>query len=238
LHQLKNELTSIRGVGYLIDDPREMAGQNPYTFFLPQPYLIDQLREGDLVKMAFIANPPVTEWQSERMWVRLTTDAKSNPMIGTLSNHPRNIAGLKLGDTVRFESYCITDLRSDADNLNDPMQYDPTTYPPPREYWEPCTVDDAILDGSLRVEHLERKAPKASDDDTVVDSGWHIWADTHGLTDEEIAARPHSYVALGKVLNQDGSWLHLIDSPEQSSFTRNWQNGEFEKDPIELDKEQ
>jgi hypothetical protein len=155
VRQLKNELTSDSGVGYLIDDPREMAGQNPYTFFLPQPYLIDQLRVGDLVKN-----------------------------------------------------------------------------------WERCIVDDAILDDSLRVERLERKAPKASDDDTVVDSGWHIWADTRGLTDEEIAMRPYSYVALGKVLNQDDSWIHLIDSPKQSSFTRNWQNGQFEEDANELDEEQ
>jgi hypothetical protein len=216
---------------YTIDDPRPLAEKNPYTFFKPLDYLLDQLRLGDLVKLTFVANPPSEQWGAERMWVKITALDSSGLLAGTLENQPRDLPALQLGDTIRFERHHILDFRFDEDNQEPPICYDLERFPPPREYWERCIVDHAILNGDLKIEHIERQVPsEAGGDDSIVDSGWQIWADTRGSSEEDIAARPYSYVALGVVLNKDDSWIAYIDCPIGSSFTRNWETGLFAED--------
>lgn len=67
----------------------------------------------------------------------------------------------------------------------------------------------------------------ADPEDTYPDSGWRIRADWRGLTDDQHEARDAEYIALGKVLNVDDSWLHLIDAPTGARFIRDWETGLF-----------
>jgi hypothetical protein len=216
---------------YTIDDPRPAAVKNPYTFFSPLPNLLEQLRIGDLVKLIFIADPPSDQWAAERMWVKINAIDPDGSMEGSLVNTPRDLPALKPGDIVCFSPHHIIDFKFDEDNQDPPISYDTERFPPPREYWERCIVDNAVLNGELKIEHIERQVPsEAGDDKTIIDSGWQIWADTRGLTYEQIAERPYSYVALGVVLNMDDSWIAYIDCPIGASFTRNWETGLFEED--------
>jgi hypothetical protein len=213
-------------VSYTLGDPRPLKEENPYTFFEPLAYLLEQLRIGDSVKLIFIADPPSRQWGAERMWVKITAIDSDDRIEGTLNNAPRDLPALKPGDVVQFFQYHIVDFQFDENNCDPPINYDEDRFPKPREYWERCIVDDAIVKGELKVEHIERQVPGEISNESPTDG-------TRGLSDEEIAGRPYSFVALGVVLNKDDSWIEYIDCPVGSSYTRNWKTGLFEKDEFE-----
>jgi len=88
-------------------------------------------------------------------------------------------------------------------------------------------VDRCILDDGVPIYFLYREEPDlARPDDAYPDSGWRIRGDYRALSDDEFDARKQDYVAMGKVLNADDSWLHLIDAPTGSAFLRDEQ-GQF-----------
>ena len=90
-------------------------------------------------------------------------------------------------------------------------------------------VDQEILNGTARVGYLYREEPDlAGEDDKYPDSGWRIRADVDDLTDEEYENPKPAYIAIGKVLNEDDSWMHLIESEIGSRFLRNADTGKFE----------
>ena len=62
------------------------------------------------------------------------------------------------------------------------------------------------------------------------DSGWRIRGDVELMTDAEYDDDDASYIALGKVLNEDDSWIHLIDEPIGSRFFKNKETGKFERE--------
>jgi hypothetical protein len=102
--------------------------------------------------------------------------------------------------------------------------------PEPREYWDRCLVDQAVLDGDLAVEYLYREAPNmAREEDKFPDSGWRIRGDTRDNLGDDIDQRKIAYVALGAVLNRDDSWLHLIDEPIGAEFKKDYAKGVFVK---------
>ena len=65
------------------------------------------------------------------------------------------------------------------------------------------------------------------DGDRYPDSGWRIRCDVDSRTEDEVGALSASYIAIGKVLNKDDSWLHLIEAPVGYHFIRDEQSGEF-----------
>ena len=89
-------------------------------------------------------------------------------------------------------------------------------------------VDEDVVDGRIGIHYLYREAPETNNDDHYPDSGWRIRGDYRGLSDEELDARNSIYIAVGKVLNADDTWLHLIDAPIGAAFLRNWDSDEFE----------
>ncbi|MBO9698539.1 MAG: DUF2185 domain-containing protein, partial [Sphingopyxis sp.] len=126
-------------------------------------------------------------------------------------------------DAVRFERHHIIDLI-----WSDERETQPPPAPPRREYWERCFVDSCVLDGDVPVYYLYREEPDdTDDDDTYPDGGWRIRGDWRDISEEEFEERKCDYIAVGKVLNEDDSWLHLIDAPTGSAFIRDDETGEF-----------
>lgn len=198
---------------YVIDDPRAVADSAPYTFFLPSENELLAIQIGDLVKIIVRCVPQSTEWDAERMWATVT-EANGDCLAGTLANFPLDMPQLSLGDILQFK-------RSDviAIEWNNERTFTPP--PPRREYWDRCMVDDCVLYGRSKVDYLYRETPDMTlPDDTFDDSGWRIRGNEQAIADDELHDLSPHYVALGPVLNQDDTWLRLIDSPVGSAFRR------------------
>jgi len=200
--------------GYYLEDPRPIAAEAPYTFFRPSAEELAAVGPGDLVKLVFQYTRETEKWSAERMWVKVQL-ADGDCLSGALDNQPYEpTSPLSPGDHIAFERHHIISITWDK----------PETAPPEpqyREYWERCLVDDCVLDGSERVEYLYREEPDmAQDGDEYSDSGWRIRGPVEGFSDEELAERKFSYIALGKVLNRDDSWLPWIDAPIGTTLSR------------------
>ncbi|SER59830.1 immunity protein Imm33 domain-containing protein [Sphingobium sp. YR768] len=219
-HRLYNLRRRLFG-SWSIDDPRPIQADAPYTYFLPPPNEIAALRPGDLVKLVIRSHPPGLEWDAERMWVEVKTIAPDG-WSGALANTPFDMPQLHEGSLIRFHPFHIIDLLFEGDRDIPPR-------PARREYWDRCLVDSCVLDEGVPVYYVYREEPDMTDEkDKYPDSGWRIRGDYRDLTDEELEARPFQYIAIGKVLNADDSWLHLIDSPIGSAWLRNFETGAYE----------
>lgn len=203
---------------FTIVDPRPIAAEAPYTFFLPHESELASLRVGDLVKLMFDWEPPFVKFESERMWITVLHVGPSM-LMGTLENEPFEKDKMKLGDAVTFQRHDILSVQ-----FSDPAP--DICVPEHREYWERCMVDDCVLDGSEPVEFIYREEPDMGGaGDKYADSGWRIRGRANG--DEDVDARTAQYVAIGAVLNKDDSWLPLIDAPIGSRFVRDFAAGKF-----------
>jgi len=205
---------------YRLEDPRPIKAEAPYTFYLPSPALSDAVDVGDEVKLIFRSQPAGLKWYSERMWVEVTSASGEN-LIGKLDNTPSDMPQLKPGDVIHFQRFHIIDVQSDREPPKESLAQ--------RQYWDRCMVDRCVVDDNVPVYYIYREEPDLDKDgDKYPDSGWRIRGDYRDISDEELDARKAAYIALGKVLNADDSWLHLIDSPIGSAFLRNFETGEYE----------
>lgn len=209
-------------MAYTLDDPRPIAAENPYTYWLPSPEELAALVPGDLVKLIFRPMDGGRRWSAERMWVTIER-ADGDRLEGRLENEPEDIPGLAYGEAIGFERHQVIDLKWAEDRTAEPPA------PAPRRgYWDRCLVDRCVREKRTLVHYLYREAPElAQPGDEFPDSGWRIRGDYRGLGDEEINHRAVEYVALGTVLNIDDSWIDLIDAPVGSAFIRDWTSGIF-----------
>jgi hypothetical protein len=222
LHNLRRRLFG----SCSIDDPRPIQADAPYTYFLPSAERIDALRPGDLVKLVIRSHPPGREWDAERMWVEVKSIAPDG-WTGILANTPSDMPQLREGSPLIFHPFQIIDLIYDGDRQG-PAE------PPRRAYWDRCMVDRCVVNDGVPVYFLYREQPNMTEEgDSDPDSGWRIRGDYRDLSDEQLNTRKADYIAIGKVLNADDSWLHLIDSPIGSAWLRNFETGEYE--PFEDD---
>lgn len=219
LHPLYNLYRRFFGY-YELDDPRPLRAEAPYTYYLPSPGLLDTVDVGDEVKLIFRSQPAGLKWNSERMWVEVTSVSGEN-LAGKLDNTPSDIPQLKPGAVIHFQRFHIIDVQSGSEL--------PTENKAQRQYWDRCMVDRCILDEGVPVYYLYREEPDLGEKgDKYPDSGWRIRGDYRNISDEDLDARKAGYIALGKVLNADDSWLHLIDAPIGSAFIRNFDTGQYE----------
>jgi hypothetical protein len=87
---------------YLLQDPRPIRAEAPYTFFVSSAAELAAIRSGDLVKLIIQHVPQGPKYDAERMWVRVT-EVSGDEMRGTLDNgntspeHAlrRGVAGVK-----------------------------------------------------------------------------------------------------------------------------------------------
>ena len=87
--------------GIALDDPRPIAAESPYTFFMPHPDELAALKPKDGIKAIFRQVDGETKYGAERMWV-LIEEIVDGDVIGTLDNEPADMPLLKLGDRVRI----------------------------------------------------------------------------------------------------------------------------------------
>lgn len=205
-------------------DPRPIASEAPYTFFLPTAAEIGTVNIGDFVQLIFEYLHETEKWGAERMWVEVH-EIEDRQLVGTLGNDPDEpTSPLKLGDKVRFERYHIISIAWANPEMAPPREER-------REYWQRCLVDACVLDGSEPVEYLYREEPDLQDEeDRYPDSGWRIRGKKGDATDNDMNEREVSYVAIGAVLNRDDSWRLLIDAPIGSRFIRDFGTGRYQAD--------
>jgi len=207
---------------YEVVDPRPIAPSARYTYFLPPAARLAAIGRGDLVKVTLRAIPASEKWDAERMWVRVQS-AESDWLEGTLESEPDDMPLVPRGITVRLPRTHVMDVIFEDPDREETLPPDPR-----REFWERCLVDQAVLDGELRVHYLYREEPNQTrDGDEFPDSGWRIRGDLRGVLDDQIAERKVAYAALGAVLNHDDSWLALIDEPAGAAFERDFDRGVF-----------
>ena len=208
---------------YEIDDIRETAKANPYTFYMPSQARLDAVGSGDIVKIIIRSVPQSYEYDAERMWVKVT-NVNGEDWQGELDNYPFDIPQLKPSDTIKFKSWNVIDIQWKNSEKEKTIPTEPE-----KQVWDRCLVDQEILNGTARVGYLYREEPDlAGEDDKYPDSGWRIRADERDLTHEELENPKPAYIAIGKVLNEDDSWIHLIESEIGSRILRNADTGKFE----------
>jgi len=207
---------------YEIDDPRPIAKNAPYTFYLPNETKLKSIEIGDEVQVIF-RSVPIYKIGGERMWINVDK-IDGDAFSGILVNQPEDMPQLNKGERVDFFRWQVIDISwKDAGKANSfasELQ---------KQIWDRCMVDQEILNGTARVGYLYRETPDlAGENDKYPDSGWRIRADERDLTDEEFDNPKPAYIAIGKVLNEDDSWLHLIDSEIETRFLRNPETELFE----------
>ncbi len=213
-------MSSTGDPGYFIADPRPIEVDAPYTFFIATPAEVAAVAEGDLVQLTFEFDPPGEKWSAERMWVTVT-GIEDDILTGRLESDPYE-GPLKKGAVVSFRRLDILHV-----------YFEDASRAPPhdtrRDYWERCLVDTCVVDGEQPVEYIYREAPEPlGEGEKYPDSGWRIRGRRGEATADEYDGRELQYVALGRVLNRDDSWLHLVDAPVGSTFCRDFETGQYE----------
>lgn len=190
--------------GIELEDPRPIAASAPYTYFLPFPEELAALGSGDGVKAIFHEAAGGREYDGERMWV-LVERIENGLVVGRLDNEPCDMPSIRLGDPVRIPLTHVIDCTF-AEGKPAPV------VPQRREYWDRCLVDASVVEGRSHADYLYRDDPDMTrEGDKDPDSGWRIRGTDAAIAEDEGLGKGPLYIALGKVLNADDRWLHLID---------------------------
>ncbi|MGM9484496.1 immunity protein Imm33 domain-containing protein [Roseateles sp. NT4] len=188
----------------------ELAAQFRYTFFKPAAETLAKIAVGENVKLIFRFQSDDPEAPgAERMWVLVDEIGPDHSFRGRLDNDPRHIADLKAGDCIEFAAcHIINTAHEEPHNIVE-------------RYIQRCFVTQRVLRDGVPAGYLYREEPEQEDD-----SGWRITANEE--SDEYMDDPDNSaYVSLGAVLNQDASFIHLLDSPAGSAFVRDTETGAF-----------
>lgn len=197
--------------GIALRDPRPIAAEAPYTFFMPHPEELGALRPGDGVKAIFTQTEGETKYDAERMWV-LIERIEDGVVYGTLDNDPSDMSLIEAGNPVAIP---LTHVISTAFHKDNPR---PET-PDRREYWERCFVDACVVEGRSHVDYLYRETPDMTrEGDEYEDSGWRLRGSEAEVEADQANDAPPRYIALGAVLNCEDRWIHLIDEDPGVAF--------------------
>ncbi|WP_183581124.1 immunity protein Imm33 domain-containing protein [Mucilaginibacter sp. X5P1] len=200
-----------------LDNAVEIQKEFPYTFYRPPDEIIDSLKPGDLVKLIFrfeSDEPDVPA--AERMWVIIEIINEDGSFVGKLNNDPFHIKDIKLGNKVRFSRQHIIQYNT----LNDLDIKDTNDI---SKYLKKCFVSNHIMHDGYKVGRLYWEEPEDENE-----TGWTFMGDyeTQEYVDD---SKNLQYIAIGKVLNIDDSFINLLDEPVGSEFVRDDITGTFFK---------
>lgn len=194
----------------VIQDPRPVARENPYTFQLPSLQEIACLQPGHIVKLIFESVPTARAWGAERMWVKIT-HRDGECFLGTLDNEPQDMPQLRLGDEISFQAHQVI-----AIFWTDPADRARFDDPEAERWFARAQVDPRITREGAPVRYIRRETPRSLPDTEYPDTGWRILSEPEGDW-REMETMP---LAIGLVLNQDDSILPYLEAPVGSAFRR------------------
>jgi hypothetical protein len=132
-----------------------------------------------LVKLVFVVDPPVGEFEGERMWVEVL-EADGGGFVGALDNDPELVGGLERGDRVPFSVEHVAAI------FVEPGWIDPEA---------PAIVSRRVLEGDVWPGRLVQEGPANGY------SGWQIFAGDEPL-DYLAEADNACLCPLGELLEQ------------------------------------
>lgn len=191
---------------WYLEDTRELADAEPYTFYVPSAEVLAALQPGESVQLVFhyeVDDPD--EDPIERLWVRIT-EIDGDDFAGELETPPTLIPDLEPDDEIEFTSYHITDTQREDPVANIVQQYT-----------QGCYVSARVIEDEQPVGALYRENPDELEEEIPDFSGWNIMA---GDEDDDYLDNPDNwlYVSLGTVLNIDDRFIDLLDAPYGSEF--------------------
>lgn len=197
--------------GIALDDPRPIAAESPYTFEMPHEAELAALGPGDGVQAIFRQSEGETEYGAERMWV-LIERIENDVVLGVLDNTPHDMPLIEAGMPVAVPlTHVISTVFREGKQR-------PST-PRRRQFWDRCMVDACVVEGRSHVDYLYRElADMAQEGDEYPDSGWRFRGTHEEVEADSVNNISPVYVAIGKVLNEDDRWLHLIDEEPGVAF--------------------
>ncbi len=151
-----------RVVDYRLADGEARNSERPRTFFIPPRSEREALKPGDYAKLLFeLVDPRGDESGGERMWVQVLGVSNGN-YVGALTNTPRAITTIGVGDRVDFGPEHVIGTLEDWPLLEKKM-----------------FVSRRSQDQDVRPAYVYREDP-----DTERDSGWRAMVGDE--TDDEI----------------------------------------------------
>jgi hypothetical protein len=196
-------------VTYHLENVQKKYEESPYTTFVPNRQLIDQLNKGDRVKLNFVTVSEGGSYCGEVMWVVITM-RRWNDFVGTLVNQPQKIRGLALGQEITFgaEHICETEY-VDLNLLQLKLVYN---------YHNVIVSKDVLNNKEFNL--MVRHKPKSN-----LESGWVVIS---GYEDKEYLKEKANFeeVTPGVILNIDDSVLELMGTPRLCAYIRIY-NGTF-----------
>ena len=206
--------------GTALEDPRPIAAAAPYTYDMPWPEELAALEQGDGAKAIFREIAGGRKYGAERMWV-LVERIEQGFIVGQLDNDPLDMPSIKCGDPVRIP---LTHVISCTYVKGKPRP----KVPERRYYWDRCFVDACVVEGRSHADYFYREEPDITrEGDKNPDSGWQLRGTDEAIAEDERLGKDPMYIALGKVLNADDRWIHLIDSPIGSAFRWDTERGDY-----------
>ena len=178
---------------------------------MPFEVELSALKTGDGVQAIFRQTEGETKYDAERMWV-LIERIEDDIVYGTLDSDPADMPLIEAGMPVAVP---LTHVISTAFTKENPRPQTPERI----EYWDRCFVDACVVRGRCHADYLYREEPDMTrEGDEYPDSGWRIRGTDEAIADDADRDEPPLYIALGKVLNADDRWLHLIDRDWPCAF--------------------
>lgn len=206
--------------GIALNDPRPIAAEAPYTFDMPRPEELASLEPGDGAQAIFCETAGGREYGAERMWV-LVERVEDGFVVGRLDNDPLDMPSIKCGDPVRIPLTHVILCTYVKDKPRPKV-------PERRSYWDRCFVDACVVEGRSHADYFYREEPDMTQEgDKSPDSGWRIRGTYEAIAEDKQLGEEPMYIALGKVLNADDRWIHLIDSPIGSAFRWDAEIGDY-----------
>ena len=192
-----------------LDNAKDVQKEFPYTFYKPSEEIISKLKVGDIVKLifSFESDEPNVP-RAERMWV-IIQSINSESYVGTLDNDPYHIKDIKAGDRVDFRKEHIIDF----DTIED-LGIEDTNADIIESYFKKCFVSNQIMNEGFKVGRLYKEKPEDEDD-----TGWVLLSNYESQEYMDDSSNMQ-FIAIGKILNIDDSFIHLLNEPIDSEFER------------------